>query len=249
MAKQDGPLRIRGKVGDLFFFRNRKGSFVREHTALSADKIKTEAKFERTRENMAEFKLMCLNSKTFRQSVALITRGISDKDVHLRVNKLMAELNKLDNTSLRGERNAAVALTNSLGKQLLKGFNFNVNASIDSIVNIPFAVDTVTGSISINGFAPKLNLKYPVNATHVKMRGAWVKLDLSSGQSETVYTNTVILPIDSTVGNVQLNVANAPVLTGCSLFIVAIENLQEVNGQQYPIFSSTHTACSVIEVN
>ncbi len=249
MAKQDGPLKIRGKVGPLVFFRNQFGSYVREHRVLNPNRFKDDSKFARQQENVAEFKRICLQGKTLRQAVAHITNGIADNNVVARVTQVMSELKKLDTTSTRGERSPATGLNTAQGKLLLQGFDFNSNARLNNLVNLPFDVDPVTGSISINGFVPKPDLKYPASATHVKVRGAWVKLDLGSGQWETVDSNTVILAIDQTVSNLQLTMPNAPTLAGISLFVVSLEYLQEVNGQQYPIRNLTHTACSVVAVN
>lgn len=248
MAKQSGPVRIRGKVGGLSFFMNQYGYFVKEHKAVNGERIKKDPAFVRTRENMSEFTSAAKNGKVFRHSVAPLINGIADNAVSSRLTKMMSELKKLDTSSVKGERNAAVALNTPQGKALLKEFNFNKACPVDKLLVAPFVVDPVLGGFSLNGFIPKSHLRYPENATHVTFRGAWVKLDLTQGAFETVYTNAVNLPIDDSLSNVQLNVANAPSMSGCSVFLVAIEMFTETNGQQYLNANQQYSACSVVDV-
>lgn len=55
MAQQESIIKLKGKIGDLTFYKTKTGYQVRQATGVSADRIASDPNFQRTRENNAEF--------------------------------------------------------------------------------------------------------------------------------------------------------------------------------------------------
>ena len=55
MAKQSGIIKLEGTFGDIAFYKSQDGHLARAKGGISADRIKGDAAFQRTRENMDEF--------------------------------------------------------------------------------------------------------------------------------------------------------------------------------------------------
>ena len=76
MARQGGILKIKGTIGDITFFKTRDGYRVKEKSGVDGDRIATDPKFQRTRENGAEFGESALASKILRSAIRAMARLI-----------------------------------------------------------------------------------------------------------------------------------------------------------------------------
>ena len=55
MAQQKGIIKLKGKIGDISFYKTQDGHLAREKGGVDASRIANDAAFVRTRENGAEF--------------------------------------------------------------------------------------------------------------------------------------------------------------------------------------------------
>ena len=55
MARQEGLVKLKGKIGDLSFYKTQDGHFARMKGGVDGDRIQNNPAFERTRENGVEF--------------------------------------------------------------------------------------------------------------------------------------------------------------------------------------------------
>ena len=249
MARQKGIIKIKGKLGDLSFYKTQDGHLVREKGGVDASRIASDPAFIRTRENGAEFGSSASSGKLVRSTLRPLMMTASDGRVTARLTKRMTEIKNLDATSLRGERNVGVAIALPTAKALLKGFNFNNRAVLGSILFKPFQVATATGVITISNLVPINDIAIPQGATHISIKGAWAKVGFTDNTSEIEYTNVENLPIDATSNNITLTPTAVPSGTGTSLYLLQVEFFQEVNGQQYSLKNGAYNALSVVEVN
>ncbi len=248
MARQKGIIKLTGKVGDLSFYRTQDGYLAREKGGVEGERIKNDPAFVRTRENGAEFGSSASSGKLLRDSIRPMMQNASDGRVTSRLTKVMTQVKNLDSNSARGERNVGVGITTPEAKALLKGFNFNNKAVLGSILFNSYAVDTITGEITLDDLAPLNEINAPSGATHITIRGAWAKVDFVTGDSELQESNVVNLPIDATSTNVILTPNAAPTATGTDLFLLMLEFFQEVNGAQYVLKNGAYNALSIVEV-
>ena len=248
MARQKGIIKLEGKIGDISFYKSKDGYLAREKGGVEANRIKTDPAFERTRENGAEFGSSASSGKLLRDSIRTMMQNASDNRVTSRLTKVMTEIKNMDTTSARGERNVGVGITVTAAKNLLNGFNFNNKAILGAILFHSYALDAATGEITLDDFIPVNDLSAPSGATNVALRGAWAKVDFSTGEYDVQESNVLNLPIDSTSTNVILTPVAAPTGTGTDIYFLMIEFFQEVNGNQYTLKNGSFNSLSIIDV-
>ena len=249
MAKLKSVIKIEGTLNELTFYKTQDGNLVRTKGGISGNRIANDPKFARTRENNNEFSSAAKSGKLIRNALRNLMSNASDGRVTSRLTQLMRQLLVFDATSNRGDRNVTTAIVDAAAKALLNNFNFNINAILGTVLAKPFAVNAVTGVITINGVIPLNDIFYPAGATNVSFSGAWAKLDFTNGISEVVLTNVVDLPIDNTSTDVTLTpVSAAPSLAGTSVFALEISFSQMVNGQEYPLSNGAFNCLCIVGV-
>ncbi len=248
MARLKGLLKIEGTLDELTFYKTQDGHLVKTKSGVSGDRIANDPTFQRTRENGSEFGSAAAAGKLLRDAVRTLMLTAADNRITARVTQLMTIIKNYDTTSQRGERNVGVGIAAPGATDELKNFDFNINAILSSILYKPYAVDTATGVITISGLVPINDIAAPIGASHVSLRGAWAKVDFAAGTSAVEYTNTTNVAIDATSGNVTLTPAGVPAGSGTSMFLLAVEFFQEVNGVQYTLKNGAYNALSIVEV-
>jgi hypothetical protein len=248
MARQDGILRIKGTLGGMTFYKSQDGDLVKTKSAVDGNRIASDPAFARTRENGAEFGAAGTAGKLLRDALRSMMMNVADNRVTSRVTQKMTEISKLDTASTRGNRVASVGLGDVAGKALLKGFEFNINAILKSILFKPYAVATATGVITINGLVPINDVAFPAGATHMTLSGAFADIDFATGGSEVEFTNKVNLPIDGVSTDVVLTPAAVPAEAAVKLYLLKVEFFQLVNAVQYSLKSGAFNAMAIVEV-
>lgn len=248
MARQKGIIKLDGTIGGVTFYKTKDGYLAKEKSSVEADRIKNDPAFERTRENGAEFGSSARSGKLLRDTVRTMMQNASDRLVTSRLTKIMTQIKNIDPTSARGERNVGVGIAQPAGLALLKGFNFNIDAILGSILFNSYQVDPATGIITLNNLVPINDVSATPGATHITLRGAWARIDFATGDTDVQETNAVNLPLDAVSSNVVLTPAAAATGTGNDLFLLMIEFFQEVNGNQYTLKNGAYNALSIVEV-
>lgn len=248
MAKQKGIIKIQGKIGELSFYTTKDGNLVREKGGIDAKRIASDPAFKRTRENGAEFGSSASSGKLIRDAFRPLIHHSSDQRVTARMMKIMTEIKNLDTVSARGQRNVGVGITNPLAMNLLKGFNFNIQSVLVSVMFKPYTIDTATGEISIPELNPLNDLSYPEGATHLSIQSAWAKIDFVSKAKSVEVSDVYNGPIDATTVDVLLTPAQAPTGSGTNFLLLMIEFFQEVNGVQYILSNGAFNSASIVEV-
>ncbi len=248
MAKQKGIIKLQGTIGDITFYKSKDGYIAKEKSGVEGDRIKNDPSFQRTRENGAEFATSAKSGKVLRDAVRSMSQNASDNRLTARLTGLMSKVKNLDGTSVRGERNVGVGIQTVEAKALLKGFDFNKEAILGSILFNNYSVVLGTGEITLEDLVPINELNVPSGATHIALKGAWAKVDFTTGEAEMQETNIVNLPIDTTSTNVVLTPGSAPNGSGTDLYFLMIEFYQVVNGNQYTLKNGSFNALSIIEI-
>lgn len=248
MGKLKSFIKLEGTLDGLTFYKSQDGYMVRTKGGVSKSRIMKDPAFKRTRENLLEFASNARAGKFIRQSVGTKLNKGKDSKLSSRMLKLMNEIKNFDQTSARGHRVVGNGLTTTEGKQLLKGFNFNNRAHLQSVLLADFSVNTTTGEISIPEFICSEQLFYPENATHVGFSAGISKLDFDNQLSETSFSNTTLLPINMDTNSISLEPLEPPTNSGIQLQFLLLEFSQEINGIQYPLLNGAHNSLCIVEV-
>jgi hypothetical protein len=171
----------------------------------------------------------------------------ADGRVTSRLTKTMAQIKNLDAKSVRGKRNVAEGLQDPNAILLLKRFNFNNEALLNTILYKPFDVNTISREITILDLTPKIDVVWPQGATHLAFTSGFAGVDFLTGYKDLEVSNVVNIPIDMTMATVTLTPGAIPLVTGVKLYVLKIEFFQEVNGVQYTLKNGAYNALKVLE--
>jgi len=161
MARVDKNIfNFTGRIGNLSFYKV-SGSdriIVREKGGPSAERVKTDPQFARTRENGSELGAASTAGRHIRQLLRLQTTG-SQLHVHTDINSCLRSLIPLDTASARGERHVLI----SRGRQALEGLSLNTGDLFDSVVRATLTCipsrETYSASLDIPALIPGGNLR------------------------------------------------------------------------------------------
>lgn len=248
MARQKGIIKLKGKIGDISFYKSQDGHLAREKGGVDASRIANDPAFVRTRENGAEFGASASSGKLIRDAFQSLMMTASDNRVTSRLTKVMGQVKNFDGTSARGKRVVSIGIGVAEGKALLKGFNFNKRSLLGSVLRKPYTINPGTGEITINDLIPMNNIKYPARATHVSLKSAFADIDFGGNLSDVQISPVVNLPIDGTSTNAVLTPPGVPPGAGVKFYLLMVEFFQEVNGVQYSLKNGAYNALCIVDV-
>lgn len=253
MARQKGPLKYVGTLGDIrhFKIKGNEGYFAGLTGGPTAEQIATDPAFQRTRENMNEFGGCAMTGKSVRVGLASLMKNMADSQVTGRLTAIMKKINLEDGSEARGKR----AVLISQVPQYLKGFEFNRFTSFNGAFNAPFTLTPSAGrdssTLDVPIFNPLNYLNIPAGATHFRIiNSISVLSDFEFNTTTGVYEpkeqslNELVnveysayLPVDNTTPLVQLvaTLPGTPTMTPDAnlINIVGVEFYQEVNSNYY----------------
>lgn len=222
---------------------------AREKGGVSSKRIKTDAAFQRTRENMAEFGRAGKAGKLLRSSFRSLLQRTADSRMIARMTKEMMRVVKSDTVNGRGLRKVTDGEL-----ALLEGFEFNSNSQLGTTLFAPYssAINRATGEllISIASFIPATMIAAPAGATHFKIVSAGTAVNFETEVYEAEISASGILPLD-TVATAALSLASH-VTAGSVLplfLALGIEFYQEVNGTPYPLKNGAFNALALAKVS
>jgi hypothetical protein len=247
MAKLKDVLKLDGKAGAFSFTHGRDGFTARKAEGMNGQRIFTDKRFERTRENGAEFGQAGKSGKLFRDSLLTLTAGISDRFMTSRLQKEMVKLVKSDPTSDRGLRKA------SLGDPaLLDGFEFNITSPLKTVVRAEYqaSIDKATGSgkVMLSAHDPRKLISVPEGATHYLLLAGITAVDFD----EEVSFQTISISEPRDVKNdeaaaEELSVVLQEPNADLPVFLVfGIEFIQVVNGKKYSLNNTGFNALKIV---
>jgi hypothetical protein len=249
MARQRGIIKLEGSIGDINFYRSKDGYFARESSRLDANRIATDPKFKRTRENNAEFTTAAYAAKLLRNAAGILLMDSRDGTVHRRLFREMMKVVKADATSTRGQRNVVDGET-----ELLQGFEFNSSGILSTMLFAPWSagIDRATGLLSVNvpSFIPEELLIAPVTATHFKMVSLGTEVNFENGVYVTDVAESAMFPWNLTAtGNINLEMHVTPNSTHPLFLLVGLQFFQEVNGNLSKLKDGTFNSLAIIKVS
>jgi hypothetical protein len=215
---------------------------------LTAERIKTDSAFERTRENNAEFSRCIEASRITRDAFRALLINAADNAVAQRLTKAFYRVVATDPVSDRGERTV-----NNGQIEQLKGFNFNKKSSLRETLFVKYTttVDRATGNVAvaIPAFVPRVMVLAAGGATHFRITAIATAIDFDNDIHEYDMKSTEELIWDknpTAAINLSLSLtANSPYHIVIAL---AIEFFQKVNSKLYALKSSDFNAAAIVKV-
>lgn len=249
MGSQTGVVGIRGKVGNLTFAKTPNGDEVRIESSLDAERMRTDPKFKRTRENWAEFGRAGKAAKLIRHTFGTHSKRLSDRLGHSRLVKQTMQIVKSDPINDRGERQ----ITNGNFNHLM-GYEFNNRQNLESTFKAHFEIliDRVAGTAVINvpTLVPDQEINAMQGATHFKLAAAAAEFDWDAGTAVPDFIETAETLLSAPSVPAQTLSLTLP-MASTKTFVVTmgVWFYQEVNGQFYLLSNGAVNAMAIVGID
>ena len=248
MAQQEGIIKLKGKIGDLTFYKTKSGYQAREAKGVDPNRIANDPNFKRTRENGAEFGRACRAGKLFRTVFKPLSQQFQDSYMSTRLVKAMIKAIQADAINERGLRTILDAEA-----ELLTGFEFNSNGSVSSTLSVPYssAIDRALGNaqISLPAFSAKDMVAAPGGATHFKFTAAAAVINFETGAYEIDIKESALDAVNSmSIPAQNLGCSLSPASSGPIFLLLGISFYQRVNSYDYPLSNGSFNGLSVVLV-
>ncbi|HKX87291.1 MAG TPA: hypothetical protein VJL37_11515 [Flavobacterium sp.] len=248
MAKAKGIVHIEGSIDDFVFYTLKGERCVRRKDKKQGERIKNDANFERIRENNNEFGHCSGSGKLLRQGLASLVVKAKDDRLVSRMQRILSNIKDLDTVSVRGQRKVYEGLKTVEGKQLLKGFDFNVNTSLNKVLRTKWELAPEDNILHFPDFSPNQQLVFPEGATHARMVLAVTRVDFETGIYATAYSPEMSVAKATTSVDLVLSTEHLPESNGFVFYVLAVSFFQETGGELYSLKNEGCNLLHVLEV-
>ena len=186
MARQKGPLKYVGTIGDIrhFKIKGEQGYFAGMIGGPTGEQIATAEEFQRTRENMNELGGCAKVGKAIRTAFAPM-RHMFGYRLTGNLTATIKKINLEDGSEARGQR--AILITQV--PQYLVGMDFDPSLSFDTVLRQVYELtpmtDRVGSTLSIAAFNPKNFISVPSGSSHFRLVNAVAAISDYAYNAET----------------------------------------------------------------
>jgi hypothetical protein len=249
MAKQKSTVQIQGTIGNLTFFKSQDGFMVKAKSEVSKERILSDPRFSRTRENMSEFTNASSAGKKIRTPFKNLLKSSSDYRMISRLNALCSKVLKTDTASKRGMRTVANG-----DLSLFSDFEFNNKGILSTTLLAPYTVTYTRTSgdvqLDIPSFIPQLSITAPEGATHYQLQLGAAPVNFAAQKNTGFQTSSAILPWDNTPTTALSLTLALPADSTYPVFILLqIQFMIQLNADYYPLQNGAYNACAIIDVD
>jgi hypothetical protein len=248
MGTQSGVLRIKGKVGELSFFRSRDGYNVRKSEGIEGKRIKTDPGYQRTREHMAEFGRACQSARLLRTALRSHIDLNNKRSASSRLVRLMLTILHTDATHGRGERTVAAG-----DLSLLTNFRFYEDRSFASVI-IPeptVVLDRAAGAFTVT--IPSLtrgDVLVRKGATHFRITAMTVEADFDKQKYVlSKAEGDLISMADPRAAEASLVASFTPNSSLPVIGAIGIQFVDMFQNEEYALTTGDLTTLDIVEVS
>lgn len=220
---------------------------VKKTWGPDAKRLKTDPAYTAVRHHQSEFGACTKAAKLLRDCLMPVIEGSLDNRLSPRLNKLMHTVKNLDARSKPGKRRVSQGFELEEGRQLLKGFQFNIHCSLEQLLRRPYTLARKQQEIRLVGLQPKRHLRFPKGATHAVLQIGLAQLDFD-GKRTVFKEDSLVLPLTGAIGDHRVSVKTKDLQKGLKVLVLKLAFLQEVAGEQLPLHNLRYTAAAVVDV-
>lgn len=202
MSKQSGLIKFQGKMDGISFYRKKGGHFARMANGPRKERIFTDPKFARTRENISEFNGLSVMVNSFRQTLKPVSNFI-DGDLRKRTVRIFRTITKRSD-GIRGQRPIQL----SQHREQLKYLEINSLTALSDAMAARYATthtqERTSASVTLQESSIREMITAPANGNFFRL------VHLVGAIADTVYdeTSSKYAPADllfNTLSNVSFS--------------------------------------------
>jgi hypothetical protein len=248
MAIPKGIIRFTGTINGISFYETKYGWVARRKGGPKPEAMKNNASFARVRENGKEFGACGRAAGWLRKALYPFLKEASDGRMIGRLTKTLIKIKNLDIISKRGKRAIGVGLQGKEGRDLLKEFDFNIDAPIRSVLKTSYTMNANTGRLSFTNIKLKKDLKIPKGATEVGFRSLLVGIDFNKGGFELQESTLKRIALGNTTSSFVLQPSSLVKSFGARLTVLQICFYQTLNGKDYSLQNAEFNSMVILGV-
>jgi hypothetical protein len=233
MAKQVGPVHLRGQIGGIVFYVGPDGAGAKGESGLTKERVMTAPEFAGSRRAGSAFGLSAKGGSLVRKGIGQRVKMLAETRMTGRMNKRIYAIIKSDSsTDMLDEKQIHKG-----DLKLLKGFSWHKDKPLTTALLADYTVniDRAAGLMEVRfaSFVPKRGLKAPEGATHFELFTAGMSANFEKMAVISAAASGGVMAINGRgTGSLELSCA---VATGGDLPLVlglGILFYQEVGGKQ-----------------
>ena len=219
MAKQLSFIKLKGRIGDLSFFKNKDGYSVREKGGAVKSRILKDQGYKMTRENMVEFSDIKRAVRTFRVAMTNLIKEMPTGNAANKLSSIFGMIKNADTSNVRGERKVCDGIITETGIKQLKGFTFTDKGLMSKVINHPYILNSEERTLKFIGLQAMSEIFNPYGANVAGISLFNSKIDFKTSTSNTVFSEEVLINLENdSPQDVELLVPNVPMGRGVNVF-------------------------------
>ena len=230
MAKYQGIARLRGTIDGVTYLEGAYGRWCRSKTSLNKAVMDANPKYDTLRLAQRELGSYSRFGGLLRSGLRQQLRQVKPYRGMERLNKLLHQIKNEDLLHGLGERTVPTGLATERGRNLLLGFDFYGQTSVNNLPDREFELDPATGEALIPLFNPASELTTPAAATHVAFRSIMIGMDFEAGEVYSKASPVIYLSVDATAADLILQPGAPPEVSNLVVYVVQVLFYREVNG-------------------
>jgi len=251
MARQVSLVKFEGKIGDLSFYKDKRGYQARMKGGPTKEQINSDPRFQRTKENGVEFGRAANAAKGLRKQLRELLNQGADAQFPNRLTGRMNRILRADEFNGRGDRQV---LVENLGQ--LVGLECNLKSQLSEVFFVKsrpvYDRASGTGSLELPEMIAKNQIKVLSGATHVQVQLVAAEFDAQNPEAEGLSVSRSsyldIAKSDSSPAE-SLTLQLQPQPDSAVLILMGISYFQFVNGGYYPLANGLFNALTFVQVN
>lgn len=249
MARQTGPIKITGTIGNLIFYRRGDKYFVRPKPEPAPKDLVKGKGYHHQRAGMLEFGQAGKAGNLIYRAFAGVSHLAKDSNLSAHLLREALKAIRADKLNAPGKRN----ITDG-GTTLLEGFEFNQTVPLGKILRAPYTavIDRKTGrmTVTIHELNRERIAKGPSHATHLMLQIAGAEIDFVNNKYHPAITNSMELPMHGSLSDEITLTVQLPPKSPHPLFLaLRVSFLQAYNGTCQPLKTAAHNAMALVKVS
>lgn len=222
---------------------------MEKNKKITRQRFNNDPAFERTRENVAEFKNAGKAVKIIKAAFRDVLIVAGDNKITSRLQSHAFRVLTSDPASDRGQRSVAKG-----DLDILRGFNFNSrNGLLETLfVRETIQIDRASGKVTVSfpEFVPRVRIQAAPKSTHFQIVAVATAIDFETGKYEYAVQETASLSWDVNTTNPISLELQLPAGSKLPIIVaLGINFEQAINKKMYPLNDGAFNAAAIVEVN
>lgn len=176
MAKNIGPIKFTGKLGNLSGRDTEYGNIISTPGGFKGERIKTEERYAVTRQLGSEFGRCAKISSQLYNILHFYLQALPFPHLYGSIQAQITNIKNCDVTSPKGERSFASGLQTEQGGKMMRHFSLNPKRSLHSAMSQYYTVELANGRLTLLDFDAS-QVYFPKSATKLGLQLILLRLD------------------------------------------------------------------------